>query len=241
MKLVWLVKILLRQLLLVDSIRSYLAWLRFFYFVKIKNQLKTYEDEKTEIAENTIWHNLKNLSDLAVSRSLKLIRPLSVIEVLNPESKILSIGPRTEGELLNLVAHGFAWNNIRGLDLISYSPRVDLGDMHQMPYEDNTWDAICMGWVLAYSDDPVQACKEVIRVAKPGAIVAIGVEYNPLTNEQILEQYGYLAGSAKRISSVSQILSFFCEGVDRVYFSHDVTPERHDEVGSLCAIFSIKK
>src|SRR5437016_1662095 len=115
------------QSLRMEPIRKRVALARFLYSTKIRHRLKTLDADQEGIAENTICHNLRGMGDLTVIRSDLLVRPLSVIESLGPESKILSIGPRTEGELLNLVAHGFAPENIRGLDLISYSPWVDLG------------------------------------------------------------------------------------------------------------------
>ncbi len=43
-----------------------------------------------------------------------------------------------------MVSHGL---NIRGLDLFSCSPRIDVGDMHDMRYADNSFDVIFLGWV----------------------------------------------------------------------------------------------
>ncbi len=172
-----------KQLLLIRTIRYWVAWIRYIYFVKLRGQLRVYELPSAGVSKNTISHNLQGLVDLGVFRAPILIRPLSVIESLSPDSDILSIGPRTEGELLYLVAHGFNPQKIRGLDLISYSPWIDLGDMHQMPYPDNAFDSVILGWVIAYSDDRPRAAREVIRVSRPGALVAIGVEYNPVSNE----------------------------------------------------------
>ena len=90
------------------------------------------------------------------------------------EMSVLSIGPRTEMELLSLVAQGFDPDKIRGLDLISYSPWIDLGNMHYMPYKDNAFDVVISGWVLGYSDNPELACQEMLRVSKDEGIIAIG-------------------------------------------------------------------
>ena len=40
------------------------------------------------------------------------------------------IGPRNEAEIFMLWSYGFKLENIVGLDLISYSPLIDLGDMY---------------------------------------------------------------------------------------------------------------
>jgi SAM-dependent methyltransferase len=177
---------------------------------------------------------------LAVNRSHHLVRPLSVIETLPVDARILSVGPRSEGELFNLAAHGFLWRRITGLDLISYSPRVLLGDMHAMPFPDGEFDAVVLGWVIAYSEEPVRAAREVLRVIRPGGIVAVGVEYSPLSQEEELRSYGYLPGARTRISSCDAILGFFGDSVDNVYVKHGVAQTDRDRVGSLSVVFSVK-
>lgn len=244
-------KLFYRQLLNVDAIRTAVAKLRWHYYVTLRRQLRMLSADGASTA--TVPHNLKGLKDLSVRRSLALIRPLvAAVTVSRPGGaieaarldgvNILSIGPRTEGELLNLVAHGFEPELIQGLDLISYSPWVDLGDMHAMPYADNRWDAIIFGWVLAYSDQKQKAADELIRVAKNGATIAIGVEYCCLSNEEVVARYGYQPGSNERIWCLADILKYFERHIDRIYFQHDV-PEsrRHEEAVGLIVVFSIRK
>ena len=230
---------LLRQFLMVDLMRYGVARARYEWFRR-RRGVRTLE-ETGQISENTISHNLRGLYASAARRSSVLVRPLSIIETLGPDSKILSIGPRTEGELLNLVAHGFTKANITGLDLISYSPWVDLGDMHSMPYGDDSFDAVVLGWVLAYSNDRTRAAKEVLRVTKHEGVVAIGVEYHPKSNAELIAETGYLSGAEERIKSVEEILSWFQPHVGRVYFSHDIVYSHPDRPSSMIAIFAVSK
>jgi hypothetical protein len=110
-------------------------------------------------------------------RTEHLIYILHSIPSVNKEGKLLSIGPRNEGDLILLQAHGF--KNVEGLDLFSYSPRIRVMDMHHMDYPDNTFDIISCGWVVRYSYD-IRACvKEMVRVSKDGAHIAIGFSMNP--------------------------------------------------------------
>lgn len=230
------------ELLMVSSIRSLVVIARYIYYVEIKKSMAIYEGEDKYIGNLTIPHNLKGLQNFVIlPRILMLINPLAVLQILNSNSKILVIGPRSEDDLLCLIGHGFEIKNIRGLDLISYSPWVDIGDMHSMPYEDNSWDALILGWVLNYSNDPKQVASEVIRVAKNGCLVAIGVEYNPLSDEQIKEIYGYAPGGS-RSNSVDEILGYFGEYVDTIYYSHDIkSVVGDDKQTELAVIFSISK
>lgn len=234
----------LDQLLLVDLVRYGVVAMRFLWFVKVLGRLRTLGlpgQTEAAVAGNTISHNLKGLRDLAVNRSHLLVRPLSVIEALPVDARVLSVGPRTEGELMNLAAHGFSWQQISGLDLISYSPKIQLGDMHATKYADNQFDAVVLGWVLAYSEDPARAAREMVRITRPGGIVAVGVEYSPQSQEEVIAEVGYLPGAKARIESCEEILGFFGTAVDHVYCNHVVAPQALGSVGALCVIFSVRK
>ncbi|MEP5611123.1 MAG: class I SAM-dependent methyltransferase [Cyclobacteriaceae bacterium] len=183
-------------------------------------------------------------TEQASSKSDLLINPLrSIDKVRNNFSKlkVLSIGPRTEGEMLNLIAHGFRRKNIKGLDLLSYSPWIEIGDMHNMPFGDKSFDIVICGWVIAYSDNKMKAAKEIVRVLKSGGIASIGVSFSPLSNEEIEKKRGYLIATPDRLESTSQIVELFGESVDRKYFLHDIEDENRDKYGQIITSFSIKK
>lgn len=228
------------QFLQVDLIRFTVAWIRFAYFRR-RRGIKTINGDLAAVSRLTVCHNLKGMHDLAVVRSTMLIRPLASLEMLSSQSRILCIGPRTEGELLNVVAHGFSRRSIRGLDLISYSPWIDVGDMHAMPYADESWDAVILGWVLAYSLDQRRAAEECMRVLRPGGLVAVGVEYNPLSDDEIARVEGYAPGNPIRLTTVDQILELFQPHVATVYFRHDVHESRKESKGGIAAVFAIEK
>lgn len=228
----------LHQLLHVDLVRYAVARLRFEWFVRVKRSLRTLEQPQG-VAPNTISHNLRGVKDLAVARSLYLIRPLSVIESIAPDADVLLIGPRTEGELLAMLAHGFDLPHLRALDLITYSPWVDLGDMHAMPFDADSFDVAVLGWVLAYSDDRRRAATEISRVVRPGGVVAIGVEWSPQSDEELEAELGYVPGSRDRIGSCDQVLSYFGRSVGRVLVKHDIEEHRRNEVGAMVVIFTL--
>lgn len=143
-----------------------------------QGQYQTYGGDYAAIHDHAIGHNKSQAdADIATHRSLSLIHPLTAIsEVWRNASnlKVLAIGPRSEAELFNLMGYGFAPDNIKAVDLISYSELVEVGDMHALPYPDATFDVIIMGWVLAYSKDNVKAAAEAMRVLKPGGYCAVG-------------------------------------------------------------------
>ena len=152
--------------------------------------------------------------------------------------KVLTIGPRTEAEIFSLVAAGFAPQNITGLDLISYSPFVELGDMHDMPFDNDSFDVVISGWVLGYSQNVPKAVSEIIRVSKPGAYVAIGHESDPTPQDVLDEKRGFsLKGTD--FSTSDEILALFDGHVDTVTFREDVPPDMTDQVCHVMVVFRL--
>lgn len=174
------------------------------------------------MSENTIAHNIRGMFDFSVERSLRLIYPLVSIEWVRndiSERTILTIGPRTEGEIYNLFSYGFKKKNVTGLDLITYSPMIQLGDMHAMAFSDESFDIVMAGWVIAYSDDKRCAANEILRVTKSGGLIAIGVEWTKLSFEEREALHGYTVGSVERITASEQILEYFGDGSDIWFFA----------------------
>ena len=210
---------------------------RWLWFVIIRRKLVSHPDMRAVDGHN---HNLKGILDGKPSdRILKLIMPMSVIDRLTPESTVLAIGCRYETDLLYLAAHGFDPARIRGLDMLSYSPWVELGNMHNMEFRDGSWDAVLLGWVLTYSNNPRQAAKEVVRVVRDGGIVAIGITTYPDKYLDNLKKKDRVIGTTADITSTDDILELFDDHVDKLYFRHDRSEQ--DRQGACLVIFSVKK
>lgn len=226
-----------QALLRVELITFIITKIRFFYFVYICRRIRVYEDEKSVIANEYSTRMLKR--GVTSFRPLKFIRPLSVIEAVNKTGATLSLGCRFETELLLLQGYGFAKERIRGMDMISYSPRIDLGNMHKMPYADSSFDTVTMGWLISYSDTPEIAAKEVVRILKPGGFVAMSVAYYPPERlKQALETGQYVSDPKTRIQTPDGLLKLFEPHVEQVYFKH--LPPLSKE-GACTVIFSVKK
>ena len=135
------------------------------------------------------------------------------------------------------------------MDLISYSPKIVLGDMHKIPFDDNHFDVVLCGWTLSYSATPKLAAKEILRVTKIGGIIGIGVEYSTLTKEDSEELSGYsiqdFSKLPKRVNSTAEIRELFYGHVEHVFFDHDapnkISHTRNglvDNVSHVVTIFS---
>jgi hypothetical protein len=138
---------LAKPLLWHDGVREAVGRARFLYYARLRDQLRT--RDSGHAIERTVSHNLRGLADHRGARMKRLLAPLAAIETIKPDSDVLVIGPRTESDLLLLASLGFSLSRIRGLDLISYSPLVDLGDMHELPYPADRFDVVICGWTSA--------------------------------------------------------------------------------------------
>jgi hypothetical protein len=240
---------LLRSLYLLPLYRGAIVRLRLFYFVHIRKALRTFSSQ--DAFPVTVAHNLKSLAQCNPRIDL-LIKPLSVLELVDENSEVLVIGPRNEHDLFTLYANGFAKGRVRGLDLISYSPLIDLGDMHSTPYPNDRWDVIIVGWTLSYSSSPAKFAEELTRIAKDGALIAIAVEYSTLSESDEVQLSGYSiqerARLKERINSVQDILDLFSSRAGHVFFSHDAPLKRSHgkdglipDVSSVGVIFRLTK
>ena len=239
---------LYRQLLFVDKFRYWVCWLRYLYYWRIRRRVKIADSESAD--PRTVEYNMSGVLNMLDSRrSNVLIRPLTLIESINSGSMILAIGPRTEGEILLLHAYGFEFENIRGLDLFSYSPWIDAGDMHKMPYSDSSFDAVMSSMVITYSVDQKLAAREMLRVVRPGGVIAINLTYV----KEDEDESDPIIRSAKadlRPQSVAQLLQLFDGHDDCVYFQQDAHPDYRLETANMIkgdpgnivtVIFSVKK
>lgn len=204
-------------------------------------------DHGDGVIENAVNYNIEGIKGKwALRRPMILANVLTSCDWLHVNAgsiDLLTVGPRTEAELFYLAAVGFNPRKIRALDLVSYSPFVDLGDMHDMPYDDDSFDVVILGWVLAYSSDNKKAVDEVLRVARPGAYIAIGCEYNPLNAEEIVELLAaenLSLGSGTRFDTTDDILGLFDGKIDQIIFRHDVHPELRDQAGGIMTVFRLK-
>jgi hypothetical protein len=170
------------DLFLSERCRRYFAMSR---WIKSGKELRIFEDPSSGVMPGTVTHNRGEVEQVAFGashRTQRLIGPLSSLEPVYSKPfklKALSIGPRTEMELLHLMGIGFRVENLRAVDLIASSPLMDLGDMHNLPYPDQAFDVVISGWVLTYSKTPERAVREMVRVCKNGGLIAIGTSSAP--------------------------------------------------------------
>jgi SAM-dependent methyltransferase len=225
----------------IDVFRNVFCFVRWLFF-KRNFEVFPGSENDSRIYKNTIKYNAIGMKEFDGERTHQLIRPIVGIEkVIRTQNqlKVLSIGPRTEAELFNLWAYGFSMKNIFGLDLLSYSPKIKVGDMHDIPFDDSLFDVVIAGWVLVYSHSPEIAAQEMIRIAKDQAVIAVTASYNNRSVEEIVERHGSL--NARRFDSLDYIKEIFKGHIDFIYFQQDVDKFFEKDIASPTLIFRLKK
>ena len=246
----WLIKrIRFYAIFRLSLVRYIVCRLRKFYYFNLKKKFKVWDGNEGKFytfkdGQGTIGYNIKGMHDLSCARSLRLIRPLSCIETYRPSSdipakggtlydldfkssaKVLTIGPRTEGEIFCLIGYGFKPENIRGLDLFSYSPYIDVGDMHHLPYEENSFDIVIASCVLAYSLEQDKATQEILRVLKPGGLICFSHDVNPASVDEMHPR------------TVQDYLNYFLPQLQRVFYQHELPENLKHQLptGYTCSV-----
>ena len=184
---------------------------------------KIYEYEKKSLIKQA--SNFKNFKKIfSGNRSSLIISPILSCRFINrTKAKVLSIGPRTEGEIFNLMGNGFNQKNITAVDLQSYSPLIKVGDIHNLEYLDNTFDVIICGWTIAYSYNKTKAASEIIRVAKNNAIISISGTY---------------AGETKGSIKSTELIDLFKKNTKKILFNlaHNDFPDEQERKHSIITL-----
>jgi len=179
----------------------YWGWLRFIWYVNVlRSPLKQYSavDQGTAGVTYSKKYFVKYGPDERIYWTTFLLSSIPDLK----RTSLLIIGPRYETELLIARSLGFEKNKVRGLDTFSYSPLIDVGDMHKLPYEDGAFDNMICGWTLSYSLQPLMAASEMTRVLASGGYLVLSVQ-------KVKEDFSdYVDGVLTKSSRVQTLAQF---------------------------------
>ena len=217
------------DLLKVDAIRYYVCKVR---WQASRGKLRINQGHGEAVKASTVEYNLTAFDQpraaFGMGKRMSLILyPLAALLRDHPTAKVLIIGPRTEDDIL--WARSLGIHQARGLDLFSYSNLIDVGDMHKTSYESQSFDAILIGWTLAYSTQPEVAIAECKRLLKKGGHLGIGMESLP---PDLFSQTR--DSRANSVNTFSDLKSLVNEDVVFVYNPQSTT--NHE----IAAIFKLK-
>jgi SAM-dependent methyltransferase len=206
-------------LLLTPPVFAVRFHLRRFYWRLTGHPLKQLAQgagvESNFVAEQVLPYNLGNINIINRGRTERIIAILRSIRGVKLHAlKTLVVGPRNEAELMLLSSYGFDTAKLTAIDLFSYSPAVQLMDMHQLKFPDDSFDAIYSAFVITYSDDIPGAINESIRVAKDGALIVFVFEH-------LAAGAGNRFGKNNLANGPDSLLEMFGTNVGHVYWRED--------------------
>lgn len=208
-----------REFRLARPTRSVIVRCRIWFYVGLRRRL-VLAGESSSVAERTVKYNLSSLSFVG-NRVLRLLRILSSLESTLRRS-LLIIGCRNEDDLF--VADSLGFLKVVGLDLISYSDRVVVGDMHKLPFPDGSFDCVLIPYTLSYSNDVRSSLAEITRVTRRGGTVALAVEF--LSEKGVNDVMGcndpgfILPGDGYPLRDTDSFISLFPAGSFRVIYDN---------------------
>ncbi|KAK2852162.1 hypothetical protein FQN49_005309 [Arthroderma sp. PD_2] len=131
-------------------------------------------DHSTSVLQTHSWRNLSN----SASYLLPYIQPeMQVLDVgCGPGSMTIDLAKKVpRGHVIGVEYIPDPLEGARELAASEGVPNISfqVGDLHDLPFPDNTFDIVHAHQVLQHIADPVQAFREMRRVVKHGGIVAV--------------------------------------------------------------------
>ncbi|SDR81751.1 class I SAM-dependent methyltransferase [Bradyrhizobium canariense] len=186
---------------------------------KLKQLVKGDGVDSNFVAEQVLPYNLGNINIINRGRTERIIAILRSIRGIKLHTlDTLVVGPRNEAELLLLSSYGFDAAKLTAIDLFSYSPAVQLMDMHELKFSDSCFDVVYSAFVITYSDDIPKAIEETIRVAKDGALIVFVFEH-------LAPGAGNRFGKNNLSEGPRSLLEVFNANVGHVYWNEDFENE----------------
>ncbi len=210
------------------------SYFRFLYFFYIKKSFKTLYDPNSEDggmghrtvsgkketaltsnldhANSPIKDFLKSYGKFTSKRTEIHMGPLKSLDFLKfKKMKVLVVGPRVESEIFRLLGYGFSLRNIKSIDIQSYSNLITLANMTKIPFEDNYFDLIIVGWVITYSNSVQVAANEFIRVGKNSCLISLCHTHKKKEEERL---------SDNLLNNSNDIINYFNKNLSTVIFKY---------------------
>lgn len=136
----------------------------------------------------------------------------AIIEKVNPplNSKILCVGCRNTAELDYFQSKGF--RNIVGIDLFSEDPRIQIMDMHNLKFDENSFDIVYSSHSLEHSYDIQKVAREFIKVTRNQGLIVI----------EIPVRYTITEADRYDLKNIDGLLNCFSPFVNETLWSADL-------------------
>lgn len=170
-------------ILKIKFFRFLLTLTRLIYF-RIFSNFKFAKYNNKYIKKGTVERNYKSIISFrdcySGERSTFFLKNLYLIfnKKKKKKMKVLLVGPRNEGEIFNFIANGFLLKNVDAIDLVSYSEKIKILDMHDLYKLKNKYDLIYFGFVLNYSKNIHNVLMIALKNLTDNGYIGISNEYD---------------------------------------------------------------
>lgn len=145
---------------------------------------------------------------------------------------VLCIGCRNSAEIDYFTTKGA--RHVAGIDLYSQDERILVMDMHAMTFSDDSFDVVYTSHSLEHARDVARVASEIIRVGRPGGLVAIEVPAQYETRGADLVDFG----------SLQALHSVFADYVGQIYWTDEQpahSPTNEGGTAVLRTLFTLHK
>lgn len=156
------------------------------------------------------WKEVDRLYELKLfSKHVEIISEFHLSEEEKKEKNILCIGSRYGIEVEAFTQLGYS--KIKAIDIYPRAEFIDEGDMHNLPYLDNTFNMVYTHHSLDHSLFPKIALKEMYRVSNKNAIWIHSIPFDDYDKEEAID-----------FDSADEIISFFKKYTRRKLYIQEV-------------------
>lgn len=167
----------IRQVILIDLFRAPIISFVIAQGLRVfrPRRLSAFKSKTKQIHHEE--YSKSHVSRILIRPLTRSTIPISLASAISwPQTNshaILLVGPRYESDYFLLRGYGFSANKIKLLDQFSTSPRIEVGDAHEMRFADETFDIVILSWCLAYSGQPARMVGEAWRTLKANGVLII--------------------------------------------------------------------
>ena len=132
------------------------------------------------------WKKVDRLYELKLfSKHVNIISKLPVEDKFRKDCEIICVGARYGIEIEAFKQLGFV--NVKAIDIYPRSNEIIKADMHNLPFDDNSFDIVYTHHSLDHSLFPLKAVKEMFRVSRKCAFWIHTVPFNDYGIEEAID------------------------------------------------------
>ena len=141
----------------------------------------TYDTSLNKHLDNVLSYTIKRSAYKPILGVNRRTEPFYKYLSLPPRDlsseKLLVIGGKDVAELFIAWTYGFKWSNIIGIDLFSLHPKIQIMDMEEMSFDDQSFDSVALCHTYGYQADKFRCLREIYRVLVTGGHLVFNSQF----------------------------------------------------------------